>query len=211
MNTVWLRINTVAMLLVLFALLTLIGLLATRAEGGPIDPFGPPGPTYHSLGVVPPSWTLALPADDTGDPCNSRRFACVLGGEAVLDNETGLVWQRDPETSAVTWYAAASNCRVAATGGKYGWRLPATHELASLLDTSADFLPDGHPFGGQAAVTGEWWSNSAPLLIAAGSSPPHPDILFSEVVVNPAVPAIDTRLTLNNAWCVRGTGNAQSW
>jgi hypothetical protein len=45
MAAVWSRINTVILLLVLFALLTLIGMVATGVRGGPLDPSSPPAPT----------------------------------------------------------------------------------------------------------------------------------------------------------------------
>lgn len=45
MATIWSRINTLLLLLVLLALAAIIGMLATRAEGGPLDPGGAPGST----------------------------------------------------------------------------------------------------------------------------------------------------------------------
>jgi hypothetical protein len=86
----------------------------------------------------------------------------VLGefsGEAVLDRETGLVWERDPtaigssgqEDSGVdSWSIAANKCIRKAVGNRKGWRLPAVHELASLVDVTVPAnevrLPTGHPF-----------------------------------------------------------------
>jgi hypothetical protein len=44
------------------------------------------GETYTP---APPDKNKTLPANDGGpDGCNSSRFKCVMGGEAVLDKQT---------------------------------------------------------------------------------------------------------------------------
>ena len=48
MSMVWTRINTLLLLLVLFALLGVIAMLAARTEGGPLDPTGPPSSTQRT-------------------------------------------------------------------------------------------------------------------------------------------------------------------
>ncbi|MGH7623318.1 MAG: DUF1566 domain-containing protein, partial [Gemmatimonadaceae bacterium] len=130
-----------------------LALLATAAGvvwGGPLDPPGAPAPTGKTLEEIPGSWSRALPADDgVSGPnppagCNSTRFPCVLGDAAVLDRETGLVWQRDPGPTAVGWYSAVIGCLAATTGNRMGWRLPSLEELRSLMDGTA--LPVGNPF-----------------------------------------------------------------
>ena len=42
-----------------------------------------------------PNWSSVLPPD--------RRYTLVFNGEAVLDNETGLTWQRTPSASLATF------------------------------------------------------------------------------------------------------------
>src|SRR5205823_1151926 len=76
-----------------------------------------------------------------------------FNGEAVLDRETGLVWERDPtaiDSGVDSWSGAAFKCIRKVVGGRKGWRLPAVHELASLVDVSVSpndvRLPPGHPF-----------------------------------------------------------------
>src|SRR5262245_24475397 len=80
---------------------------------------------------------------------NSTRFK-VLGdfaNAAVIDNETGLVWERSPAqilasssdscdtTSNVTsWDMAFLCCIKRNVGGRMGWRLPTVWELSTLLD-----------------------------------------------------------------------------
>ncbi|MGA7879201.1 MAG: DUF1566 domain-containing protein, partial [Desulfoferrobacter sp.] len=78
----------------------------------------------------------------------AARWTLVLNGEAALDKETGLVWQRNTDDTARDWYAASSHCYGLEVGGRKGWRLPTIEELATLVDTSQSnpALPSGHPF-----------------------------------------------------------------
>jgi hypothetical protein len=49
---------------------------------------------------VTQNWDKQLDASN-GDPatgCNSDRFTCLFGDTVVRDNETGLVWERSPNT-----------------------------------------------------------------------------------------------------------------
>jgi len=93
-----------------------------------------------TLDEIPPTWSQKLPA--------AERFVIVLDGGAVLDKETGLVWEKSPATTARTWSSAVSYCYTRTVGGRKGWRLPTVEELASLIDTtrSNPALPGGHPF-----------------------------------------------------------------
>ena len=82
--------------------------------------------------------------------CDSSRFKCVLDGEAVLDNQTGLVWARNTEIleKSLPWQEAVNFCDNLEIGGKKGWRLPTKDEIISISDTSQSnpALPEGHPF-----------------------------------------------------------------
>ena len=92
------------------------------------------------LDKVQPTWSQKLPAE--------KRFLLVLDGEAVLDRETGLVWEKSPDTTRRFWDQAVVYCYNKVVGGRKGWRLPTIEELASLVDTtqSGPPLPSGHPF-----------------------------------------------------------------
>jgi Protein of unknown function (DUF1566) len=97
-----------------------------------------PGPYYAT-----PSWDQQLPA--------STRFIVLSnwGNAAVLDRETGLVWEKAPTPSfSFTWVGASFHCVDLNLGGRTGWRLPALPELMSLVDRSRSdpSLPSGHPF-----------------------------------------------------------------
>ena len=47
------------------------------------------------------------------DGCNSSRFLCVMGGEAVLDKQTGLTWLRDSDIAQkkMSWTDAVNFCQ----------------------------------------------------------------------------------------------------
>ena len=88
------------------------------------------GPYYAT-----PSWDQTLPA--------STRFIVLsnFNSAAVLDRETGLVWERAPTAGTFNWFAAASVCQGLSTGGRLGWRLPSLQELQSLFDPTAGAPP----------------------------------------------------------------------
>jgi hypothetical protein len=54
---------------------------------------------------------------------------------AVLDRETGLVWERSrSNSSGFTYFTAQTHCAGLSVGGRLGWRLPSVQELATLID-----------------------------------------------------------------------------
>jgi hypothetical protein len=92
-----------------------------------------------------------------------RRFKLLndFNDEAVLDRETGLVWERQPSNQTFAWSNARLLCAQKAVGGRGGWRLPAFNELASLVDPTVTNpamprLPAGHPF--QNVQPGMYWT-----------------------------------------------------
>jgi len=139
--------------------------------------------------LIPPAWSQTLPAAD--------RFVLVMGGVAVLDKETGLVWQRSPSGNTFDWQAAWANCIAdVTTGGRRGWRLPTIEELASLLDPAQEDppLPPGHPFT-DLDLNRTYWSITS-----------NPGIPGEAVYVTGGLGTVGSRLksNLQNAWCVRG-------
>ena len=100
---------------------------------------------------APPDKSKTLSANDGGsDGCNSSRFKCVMGGEAVLDKQTGLTWTRNLNIAdgPKPWQESVKFCQDLEIGNRKGWRLPTKEELITILDTSQSepALPDGHPF-----------------------------------------------------------------
>jgi len=103
-----------------------------------------------SLAVAgPPSW------DEQINKPTRFKVLREFNNQAVLDKETGLVWEQSPETApnptpTQTWLDAQSSCNTRTAGGRKGWRLPTVQELASLVDPNNPGgnpdLPPGHPF-----------------------------------------------------------------
>ena len=131
-----------------------------------------------------PTWSQLLPV--------AERFTLVMNDEAVLDNETGLVWERSPrppEILEARWYYACAQCLINTVGGRQGWRLPAYQELSSLLDlseTDPPALPAGHPFIG-VQTSNLYWTSS-PAVVGFGTPPhafigPYPSAMAALVLV----------------------------
>jgi hypothetical protein len=102
--------------------------------------------------LTKPTWDIAG-ATWVDHPPNPR-FAIWSCGtpsvvdHAVLDRETGLVWERSPATDKKKLAAAVLYSTTRALARRKGWRLPAIEELLSLVDPNVTnpTLPAGHPF-----------------------------------------------------------------
>jgi len=141
-----------------------------------------------------PTWHQILP--------DAERFQLVMGGEAVLDKETGLVWEQSPTNATYTWENAINHCIPLELGGRKGWHLPTTEQLASLVDTSNfnPALPTGHPFDTDCASGGcvqssTYWS--ATTYASYTGSAWFVDLYYGGVS--------NLSKAINGyAWCVRG-------
>ncbi|NDY55130.1 DUF1566 domain-containing protein [Desulfovibrio sulfodismutans] len=58
----------------------------------------------------------------------------VDNGLMVLDQSTGLQWEKGQSDSEMAWEQALSYCEARTTGGVTDWRLPNKKELESLVD-----------------------------------------------------------------------------
>ncbi|HWP57958.1 MAG TPA: DUF1566 domain-containing protein [Candidatus Acidoferrales bacterium] len=154
-----------------------------------------------------PSWDQKLPS--------STRFIVLSNwnSQAVLDRETGLVWERSPLHPSVfplpsgdsgerTWEQALTRCVDLSVGNRKGWRLPTVQELASLLDPaqfdptkSVSVLPVGHPF--QNVQDHFYWSATS-----------HPDPTLNAVravsFFSGTAGATFVKTSALFVWCVRG-------
>jgi uncharacterized protein DUF1566 len=166
----------------ILAIVVMVASLALMA--GPVSAATSTGPYYAT-----PSWDQQL------DP--SVRFIVLSnwGGAAVLDRETGLVWEQSPSVTARIWAAAHAVCNNSTVGNRKGWRLPTVQELASLVDPtqSSPALPAGHPFTN--VQSSFYWSATG--LFSDGTV--GYDVNFVAGNVGLAVKGLS-----DNVWCVRG-------
>ena len=191
------------------ALLCLVALLgaAPAARAQTVSP----GPYYAT-----PSWDQKLACDSAA---NCPRFVVLANwnNEAVLDRETGLVWERAPltfcgglfcaapETGTKTYSNALFHCASRVIGSRAGWRLPKFEELRALIDfdpsnLASPQLPPAHPFVGIRPTL--YWT----------STPDPPPSSFIRVVdfTNQPLFGKNTSMTSLNplteafVWCVRG-------
>ena len=137
----------------------------------------------------------------------STRFIVLTdwNSEAVLDRETGLLWQKSPETYATSWSSARGDCLSKTVGGRKGWRLPAIAELTSLIDPSVKVgppvLPPGHPFlniGGSI-----FWS--------ASTSADNPAFAWAVGFDVDTMGPLDKSISTVRIWCVRGGMQANEY
>lgn len=179
--------------------------VSALADGGSFLGVSPMSQSLKALAQLPPVWDKKLPAGDTGDSCNSSRFTCVMGGQAVRDNETGLVWEASPDfVNFRPLGSALQHCANRITGGRMGWRLPSFSELSSLVDPNVvdpgPRLPNGHPFAN--VLPNFYWTatgKSDDVMVAWG-------INFREGTV-----VGDGKPSQHLAWCVRSTGPIDSY
>ena len=179
-------------LLVCLAVVVMLGMASE-----PVDAQSAIGP-YYAM----PSWDQSLTA--------SIRFIILtnFNSEAVLDRETGLVWERTPHTGTIVagqppgTFAdyAAVDCMTRKIGGRFGWRLPSMQEFYSLVDGTQTplALPAGHPFVGiTGGIFNSFWSATVSRL-GDGT-----DIFVMDFTA-PNGFILGPPTSTERVWCVRG-------
>jgi hypothetical protein len=149
-----------------------------------IAPVGESSPTPFHPGV-------------DADEQSLSRFVVSFPG-AVLDKQTGLVWEQTPDATPRTWSGAVRYCIDKAVGGTIGWRVPSMAELKSLFDVSMapPFVPTSVFPHVQATIY--WSASNDPIGVSI-------------------VHFVDDRASDGNtsqtfpAWCVRGGVNAKQF
>ena len=156
-------------------------------------------------GAVPlESWDEKIPPN--------KRFKVLLefDGAAVLDKETGLVWEQAPDITGGpksdgrrSWAQATHHCVNRTVGGTVGWRLPSVVELKSVQDPTL-----GAPFVPVSVFTGLQSSNYWSATLVAEDS----TFVWSVGFLIGSVFSHDSRTNGSlPTWCVRGGMNADSY
>ena len=124
-----------------------------------------------------------------------------FGGAAVLDKETGRVWEESPDTNTRTWFIALEHCYSRQVGGRKGWRLPTIEELASLVDLSQlnPALPSDHPFSNVQSSSPYW---SATTNASNSSNAWY--VNFNTGTVASHIVVGNKGNKINSVWCMRG-------
>ena len=71
--------------------------------------------------------------------CTAQSFSST--SNVVIDNNTGLTWEKSPSESTYTWDDAPNHCNELNSsnyGGKSNWRVPNPLELLTIVDNSRD-------------------------------------------------------------------------
>lgn len=137
-------------------------------------------------------------AQDAWDHTNSSRFQLLapFANNAVLDRETGIVWERAPSPQAFTWDAAQRRCNTLVVGNRLGWRVPTLQELTSILSAgSPNNLEAGHPF----AVLPPW--NVGEIIWSATTAAANTNNAWAMNLSGNIFPS--PKNSLSRCWCVR--------
>jgi hypothetical protein len=135
----------------------------------------------------PPVWDRRI------DSPQRFKVLKAFDSEAVLDQETGVVWAREAGTGS-GWSNAFAECASRTIGGRGGWRLPTVHEFRSLVPATAQALPEGHPF---AVPDGYFWTST--------TNPANPtDAYVGDLGNTGANINLSDKGVSHGAWCVRG-------
>jgi hypothetical protein len=143
-----------------------------------------------------------LPSWDTVNTKKSRfKVLKQFNQAAVLDVETGLVWEQSPSATQGDWFAANNACNTKVVSDRLGWRLPTIQELTSLIDpnTTNPSLQADHPFSN---VAGPYWA--ATTLASDDAQAWRVNFTTGNVGLNTKATA-----TLS-AWCVRGASGVDA-
>jgi hypothetical protein len=194
-----------AILSAIGALQTSVNNLQTKVEGLQSTSSNLQSRVQTLQSNLSPAWGQTL--------AGAVRFAPALDGAAVLDLETGLVWEQKPDATPTRWTFAHNRCSTNVIAGRMGWRLPTVEELTSLVDPTqpTPSLPAGHPFSLQP--TGFYWASTGFVGDTGAQTDENADLarLVTFKVESPNGHVLfGVKVESNLVWCVRGGQQADA-
>jgi hypothetical protein len=159
--------------------------------------------------AVPPVIEDALPGVtqnwDKNLPSASRFIVLAdFNNEAVRDNNTGLVWEKAPNTTLRDWASATNDYVQKAVGGTFGWRLPSVVELKSLQNPSLQppYVPSSVFDNVQSIQFPTFWTATTNAVTTTNAWVVQ---FWNHDVAN------GYKTGTRNVWCVRGPMNADTY
>ena len=155
------------------------------------------GPYYAT-----PSWdqTVSCMA-----PATCARFVVLsnMNNDAVLDRETGLVWEKNVSNADIVAAQVGTTCAQRTTGDRKGWRPPTLPELHSLVQPSRSnpALPDGHPFTNIQLGFAAYWTTTPDQST--------PGFVFGVTFAEGGTSSLNASIGDARLWCVRGGGGVK--
>ena len=89
-------------------------------------------------------------------------FFNTNGDGTIIDNLTGLIWQKIQSAALMTWEEALTYASALELGGKADWRLPNVKELQSLNDEKR-YKPSFNKEFFSNVSSGNFWSSTTQI------------------------------------------------
>ena len=134
----------------------------------PLDEAGQLHLAVQLKGEVPAYAAYILP--DTGQSGETQRNPLrysVSGSSTVIDENTGLMWEREGSATAKNWTDAATYCQNLSKDGFTGWRLPSFLELTTIVHYGTS-NPAIDKVLFPKTVTQAYWTSTAETIYANG-------------------------------------------
>lgn len=112
-------------------------------------------------GGIVAAWLVTLSC-----PCAQALGPYHAGSVTVLDQGTGLEWQKSDESTLRDWQDALGYCENLNLNSKTDWRVPNIRELKSIVENSR-YYPVIDP--AMSAKSANYWSSTS----VAGHPPAH--------------------------------------
>lgn len=145
--------------------------------------------------------TSGTPSGQDGDYTINAMSFTDNGNGTILDNVTGLVWQKcalggtgndclGGTTVSHTWSNAQTQCAVLGAG----WRLPELFELANIIDYGTSY----------STVNSTAFPATAPAAFWSATAHPLYTTMAWTVNFAQGTPGVDYKTNTNYVRCVRG-------